>query len=134
MRNAYMILFVMVFSLSAVLTAPPAQGDEIDDLKAAFKQRYPKLLVLMDAGAIGERWDGYVEVRTSVDDDAKALIEAENNDRRRLYEIIAEKRDIEPKVVGALNGTRNFKDAKPEHWLKLKSGEWAQKKNVEIEE
>jgi uncharacterized protein YdbL (DUF1318 family) len=88
------------------------------------ESRYAKLVKLKKDGVVGETWEGYVEAVASGDGDAKALIAAENDARRAMYESLAKKLDTAAEKLAQqaakeieknLQGGRQFKD---------KSGKW----------
>ena len=114
----------------ALFAAATAQAVDFAKLKERFKERYPKLLKAKDAGNIGETFSGYVEaVKPEYLQDAalKKLLEEENADRKTLYRAIARKEGVAPEKVAERNAVRNFKKAKPGHWLKNKDGKWVKK-------
>lgn len=114
--------------LSSILLPATAQADELDDLKARFKERYPKLEALIGAGKIGETHVGFVEAVNGgpLDGEATKLVAAENSDRAKLYEIIAKKQNTTAALVAERNAKREFSTAKSGEWLKFPSG-WKQK-------
>ena len=114
----------------ALFAAATAQAVDFAKLKERFKERYPKLLKAKDAGKIGETFHGYVEaVKPEYlrDADLKKLLEEENADRKTLYKAIADKEGVPPEKVAERNAVRNFKRAKPGHYLKNKDGKWVKK-------
>jgi len=113
-----------------LLGAAAAQAVDFAKLKERFKQRYPKLLKAKDAGKIGETFQGYVEAvkpEYLQDADLKKLLDDENADRKTLYKAIADKEGVPPEKVAERNAVRNFKRAKPGHYLKNKDGKWVKK-------
>ena len=113
-----------------LLGAAAAQAVDFAKLKERFKQRYPKLLKAKNAGKIGETFQGYVEAvkpEYLQDADLKKLLDDENADRKTLYKAIADKEGVPPEKVAERNAVRNFKRAKPGHYLKNKDGEWVKK-------
>jgi uncharacterized protein YdbL (DUF1318 family) len=118
-------------SLMTSLAFIPAVGRAAteDQLKERFKQRYPKLVEAKQAGTIGETYQGYVEIvdEQSKDKDAKALVDAENDDRKELYKIIADKEGTSADVVAERNAKRVFEKAKVGEYLKGADGKWKKK-------
>lgn len=111
------------------LTPAVARADEKGDLQENFKRRYPELLAAKDAGEIGETWKGFVAAVNGItlSDKVKSLIDNENSDRRRLYDILAKETGATPELVAERNATRNFRQAKSGHWLLGKDDKWFQK-------
>jgi len=122
---------VMLAGTLAVALASTATAGSLDELRGRFKQRYPKLLKAKDDGKVGETFKGFVEAVKPefLDDKAlKKLVDDENTDRKTLYGILAKKEGTTPEKVAERNAVREFKKAKPGHYLKNKDGKWEQKK------
>jgi uncharacterized protein YdbL (DUF1318 family) len=119
---------VALLALASVPVMARAASRE-DELKARFKERYPKLVELKKSGTIGETFQGYVEVvdEKSKDKDARALVDEENTDRKELYKLIADKEGTTADVVAQRNAKRVFEKAKPGEYLKGEDGKWKQK-------
>lgn len=128
-------------TLASAQNAGQSIDEQLEELRDRFDQRHDKLLAIKDAGKVGETVKGYVRsVRPAFLDDKvgeedsptiRELLEAENRDRRRLYELLAEKLDEKPEEIAVQNAIRNFKKADPEHFLRLQDGTWIQKKAIE---
>lgn len=121
-------VFAAASAMLSALLASPASADERQELRQRFKQRFAAILKLKDAGRLGETSQGYLAVppQGSLDNDSKALMEQENADRRRLYELIAAETGASPELVGQRNGQRNFDEASKGHWLR-QGNQWRQK-------
>ena len=122
-------LLTAVFSLltlGALLS--PVAADELDDLKKRFQERAPALGKLKAAGKLGETDKGYLEPVKGAELPAadKKLMQAENQDRRAGYNLIAENREIPPAKVGQLAGAKKIKSAKAGEWVK-QGGSWKKK-------
>jgi hypothetical protein len=122
---------VTVMSLIfALLLAPAAlrAADAPDEaaLQKRFKARYPQLQQLKTDGVIGETSEGYVEFVDKKDAKAAKVVEAENDDRKALYKLIADKEGITAEVVAKRAAKRNFDRAKAGEWLK-EGGKWKKK-------
>ena len=61
------------------------------DLKNRMRERLPKIIELKSQGVIGENNRGFLEIRGN-GQAHKALIDAENQDRRQVYSAIAKKK------------------------------------------
>lgn len=128
------MMFTLLAACTALLLPTISYADEMSDLQAKFKARFPKLAELRDAGTVGETWDGWVEVIKGGGEKSVAeIVAAENTDRKALYALLAAKQKTTPELVGERNGLRIFKAAAPDHLLKPKDGAWTAKKNVKIE-
>jgi hypothetical protein len=128
-------------AVPVVAQDPPAAQDPRDQLKERMKNRYALLEQLRDAGKVGETRPGEVKLvkasyatdKADPKDAAKGtvgeVVNAENTDRRALYELLAKELKLTVAEVGQQNGLRNLEKAKPEHWVEVK-GEWVQRKTV----
>jgi uncharacterized protein len=122
-RIATLLIALIALAASNVMAAPSES-----DLRKRFEERYPALRELKQHGTIGETDEGYVEFVSSKskDDDAAALVKDENDDRKALYRLIAEKEKTEPEVVAKRNAKRNFDRARDGEYLK-EGGKWKKK-------
>lgn len=85
------------------------------DIKARMRARLPEILALKGSGVVGENNQGYLTILENPGD-KKAVVEAENQDRRHVYQAIAKKKGTTPELVGqrraiqiaqkAVSGTR----------------------------
>ena len=118
-----LIALAGLFSLST----PGAAQDTIESVTQSIKARYRDLYKAKLQGRIGETIDGYV---AAVKGGGDNLIEAENADRRKLYQLLTKKEGISVDEVARTAGARNFRNASPEEWLRGPDGQWVQKKNA----
>ena len=100
-----------------------------DELQKSFKERDPKIAAQKKAGAIGETSEGYVALvdEKSKDKDAKELVERENDDRKELYKLIADKEGVTAEKVAERAAKRNFERARSGEYLKGADGKWSKK-------
>ena len=96
------------------------------DIKARMKARLPALIDLKAAGIIGETHQGFLAYVGS-EKKEEALVEAENQDRRRVYEAIARQQGTTPELVGQRRALQIAEMAKPGEWLQDAGGKWHQK-------
>jgi uncharacterized protein len=121
---------VTLLSLALLpLAAHAAAASREEELRKSFEQRYPKLAELKKAGTVGETFHGYVELvdEKSKDKEAKELVDAENDDRKELYKLIADKEKTTAEKVAERNAKRVFEKAKPGEYLKGEDGKWKKK-------
>jgi len=121
-------VFIGVFILLGTLS--PAPAESLDSLKGNFKKRFPSVAALKKAGKIGETKSGTLEaVRPEYMQDRKvsSIVNAENSDRRKLYQILAKQQKTTPKVVAQRNASRNFSKAGKGEFLKHGDGNWKKK-------
>jgi uncharacterized protein YdbL (DUF1318 family) len=92
-----------------------------------MKTRLPKVLVAKDAGTIGEGTDGFLHSREGGSVETQALVDAENKDRKALFNALSAKTggSVEEVVLKFSNALA--KKAKKGHWFKKSNGTWIQK-------
>jgi uncharacterized protein YdbL (DUF1318 family) len=128
--NRRKILCLLLTACTAlVLTAGPARGASMEELKERFKSRYQAILAAKNEGVVGETMEGFLDLVKPNDAaaPAKQLIADENGDRRELYRLIAEKEKTTPETVAHNNAIRNYKNAASGHYLRDADGKWKQK-------
>jgi uncharacterized protein len=97
------------------------------DAAQRIRDRLPEIDALKAAGVLGENNRGLVEARTRVNEGQEALIEAENADRRELYQLVARRSGQTVEEVGQQRAVRIAQQALPGVWLQNKRGDWFQK-------
>src|SRR5215468_3761337 len=107
-RRFFIVALFACFILPATLFAASKA-----ELQKRFKERYPEIRKLKDAGTIGETDTGEVEFVSGKDDGAAKVVEAENSDRHALYELIAKDEGTSAETVAKHAAQRNFDRAKP---------------------
>jgi hypothetical protein len=119
------VLLVASIALSAL---PAAAGPSEAELKKKFEARYPEIRQLKQKGIVGETSDGYLDFVSDgkKDDKAADLVSEENDDRKALYALIAEKEKTEPRLVAERNAKRNFERAREGEYLR-EDGKWRKK-------
>ncbi len=106
---------------------------EIRQLTAAMQKRFNSLSRYYSRGLIGIKSDGFLHIRGSVPlrerNTVNKLVVAENNDRRRLYQAIANANG-HPEWFAQIQSTfarRWISHAQPGWWHQLSNGSWKQK-------
>jgi uncharacterized protein YdbL (DUF1318 family) len=121
-KSAFCILFMLLATTTAAFAA-----DDMKSLQARFKDRLPAIHKLKVAGTVGETFKGYLDTPGKADADAQKVMEDENADRRKLYQLIADQEGVTPEKVAERNAIRNFKNAKSGEYLKGEDGKWKKK-------
>lgn len=111
-------------ALLLLLVTGSAQAQGIKD---QMRERLPAITALKAQGVIGEDNRGFLAVKGQVGDQA-TLVEAENSDRRTVYEQIAKQQNITPQLVGERRALKIAEIAAPGTWLQNSQGTWYQKK------
>ncbi len=104
---------VLVLGLLLAFTVPAAMAQTLDELRAS--------------GAIGERYDGFVEVRDSSAAGAKSVAKEVNAKRRTLYEQRAASQGATPQDVGRVYASQIMRKAPGGTWFLDENGNWRQK-------
>jgi hypothetical protein len=82
----------------------------------------------LQAGHIGERYDGYLGVVSPPGSaDIRELVESTNAKRREKYAQIAKKNGIATASVAGQAGTRLLERAKPGTYVMAKDGAWTKR-------
>ncbi|MFO7963382.1 MAG: YdbL family protein [Desulfobacterales bacterium] len=115
------ILLVLGFMAQANAFAGAA------DIKQRMLERLPTILALKNDGIVGENNSGYLEYLTDKKP-KQEVVAAENADRRRVYQAIAEQQGTTAEVVGARRAMQIAQTAQPGEWLQDPGGNWYQKK------
>ena len=69
---------------------------------------------------------GIAAVKGALEASAQKLIDAENADRKELYQVIAAEEKTTADKVAERNAQRNYVKAQKGYYFKMKSGEWKQ--------
>jgi uncharacterized protein YdbL (DUF1318 family) len=99
--------------LLLAFTAPAAMAQSLKDLRAS--------------GAIGERYDGFAEVRDSGAAGANSRAKKVNAERRSIYEERAATQGVTPEEIGRLYAGQIMQKAPGGTWFLDENGNWRQK-------
>jgi uncharacterized protein YdbL (DUF1318 family) len=102
----FLCCVVILLSLSSVALAQYDIKTITPDVKAALearKGRFSELKALKAKGLVGESNRGYVEA-ISGGADVKALVNAENKDRKAVYQAIVEQNELGDGVLATVEG------------------------------
>jgi hypothetical protein len=124
MHNKKTIVSLLLLAFSLFTLQAWAAG--ADDIKERMRQRLPAINALKDQGVIGEDSQGYLQIRGS-DQSQKGLLAAENQDRRAVYQAIANKEGVQPGLVGQRRAQQIEEIGKAGHWFQKPDGTWRQK-------
>lgn len=116
---------IYAIAVLAVVLTSGVQATE-ETLKAQMKARLPAITALKAQGIVGEDARGYLAFVTEKQASAD-VVQAENEDRRKVYEMIATRQGVTPEIVGQRRALQLAGLAKPGEWIRNASGEWARK-------
>jgi uncharacterized protein YdbL (DUF1318 family) len=119
------ILATIVAVLLIPATALFGAESKKDQLRKRLRERAPEIARLKADGVIGETDEGYVDFVKGKDKGAD-LVDAENADRKTVYENIAKDTGESVDKVAKQAAQKQFDHAKPGEWLKI-DGKWKKK-------
>jgi uncharacterized protein YdbL (DUF1318 family) len=118
---------ILCAALMALAYAPVTRAaDTKEELQKRFQERLPQIEELKKAGTVGETDEAYLDFVAGRSDRAGALVDEENGDRRKLYDLIAGKTGTTADVVARRAAERNFERARSGEFLREK-GKWRKK-------
>ncbi len=123
MTHKTIFLLVPVFIMGILLTNAHSSSKAI---KKRMIERLPTIRALKEKGLIGENNKGYLEFVGSKKEKAD-VIQAENNDRKKVYSAIAKQQGTTVELVGTHRAIQIAKKAKPGEWLQDANGKWYKK-------
>ena len=124
MKLKKVIAIVSVFILGILITDVYSASDSI---KQRMISRLPVIKALKDQGIVGENNIGFLEFIGNRKEKAD-VIEAENKDRKLVYEAIAKKQGTTIQVVGQHRAIQIADKALAGEWLQDANGKWYKKK------
>lgn len=127
MKRTLKITAALVGGVFLLAVAVQAESAE---LKERFLQRKPLLEQMKSLEWIGENNLGFLEFRSTTGQSEENLlvIQAENNDRKTVYQEIAVKLNTSAEEVGKRRAVQIAALAAVGHWLQDADGNWYQKK------
>ena len=95
-------------------------------IKKRMQDRLPTIVALKEKGTLGENNKGYLEYVGNVKN-KENVVNAENNDRKKIYKEIAKKQGVSASLVGERRAKQIVGNAKPGYWLQNSKGKWYKK-------
>ena len=124
MKRTTIIAILPVLILGLLITDLYASAA---DIKQRMIARLPIIKSLKDQGLVGENNMGYLEFIGKKKEKAD-VVEAENKDRRQVYEAIAKQQSTTAELVGKHRAVQIAEKAMTGEWLQDANGKWYQKK------
>ena len=112
-------------AFAPTVSAAPTTAQTI---RENMKQRQGAVNALLAKGSIGEANTGFLAVRGTLSEEEQKLVNAENQDRKTVYEAIAKQQKAAAAQVGARRAIKIAELAKSGTWLQDADGKWSQKK------
>ena len=125
MKRKTIIAILPVLILGLLIT--DLQASSAADIKQRMIARLPTIKSLKDQGLVGENNKGYLEF-IGKKKESEDVVEAENKDRRQVYEAIAKQQSTTVELVGTHRAVQIAEKAPSGDWLQDANGKWYQKK------
>ena len=101
-------------------------AEDAATIQKRMKERLPEIEAMKKAGTVGENNQGYLTVLKKPQADA-AVVKAENDDRRSVYELIARDTGAAISTVGKRRAGQIARRSAPGILLQDEAGHWAPK-------
>lgn len=119
---------IIFAALVAFFSTSMVTAQENDDaIKARMQERLPQIVAVKVAGKVGENNKGLLEQRGALNADETTLMNAENTDRRALYNILASRLGYSAAVIGEQRAIQIRNNAVAGEWLQAPDGTWYKK-------
>jgi uncharacterized protein YdbL (DUF1318 family) len=123
MKHITIFTLLPVFILGILVSNASSSSKAI---KKRMIERLPTIRALKEKGIVGENNDGYLEFVGKKKEKAD-VVEAENKDRKKVYDAIAKQQGTTVEVVGKHRAVQIATKAKTGEWLQDANGKWYQK-------
>ena len=129
-------MFIFNRGLAYAQKGGEASSPVIQNLKQQIRERFPRLVPFYQKGGIGEGRTGLVEILdnnnlTAVEKkEVKPLVEAENRDRRALYQEVAKSMNISSDQIGKVQrifANKWQQSSERGWWIQKEDKTWVQK-------
>lgn len=123
MKKIIIIAFLTVFAGSFY-----ARATDLDDIKKRMADRLPALNKLKTNLVIGEDNQAFLAVKGDMSKDDQKIVDAENADRKLVYEKIAAATGASIEKVRTRRAEQIAEKSLPGLWLQKADGTWYKKK------
>ena len=123
MKSRYFIVGLLVVTIFLIGWSSLCLAQ---DIKTRFKDRLPKILELKAEGIVGETNRGYLDF-VGGNRKMQDIVDAENSDRRSVYEGIAKQQGVSIEVVGQRRALQLRDLAASGHFYQDDAGNWKRK-------
>ncbi len=118
--------FFIVTLIVVGLTGASLRAEDISTVKVQMEKRLPLIVELKSRGIVGEDRMGYLQF-VGGKREKEDVVQAENQDRRKVYEVISQKEGVTIEQVGQRRALQIVNKAKKGEWLQDQNGKWYQK-------
>ena len=120
------VSFLIVMILGGIFANVSSFAYDLKAIKAEMEKRLPAIVELKSKGIVGEDNSGYLQF-VGGKREKEAVVQAENQDREKVYSAIAEKEGVSINQVGQRRAKHIAEKAKKGEWLQSQDGKWYQK-------
>lgn len=120
------VSFLIVMIFGGIFASVSSFAEDINAIKADMEKRLPAIVELKSKGIVGEDNSGYLQF-VGGKREKEAVVQAENQDRKKVYSAIAKKEGVSENQVGQRRATHIAEKAKKGEWLQGQDGKWYQK-------
>lgn len=114
---------IFIFLAMALLTCVSLQAG----IKERLAERLPTINKLKEALVVGEDNKGYLSVKGKISDVDQKTVDAENADRKEIYEMLASKTGASIEKVQTRRAEQIAQKSKKGIWLQKADGSWYKK-------
>jgi uncharacterized protein YdbL (DUF1318 family) len=126
MKVKICVSFLIVMIFGGIFASVSSFAEDINAIKAEMEKRLPAIVELKSKGIVGEDNSGYLQF-VGGKREKEAVVQAENQDREKVYSAIAKKEGVSINQVGQRRATQIAEKAKKGEWLQSQGGKWHQK-------
>lgn len=126
MKSNIFAAFLFIVCAVIFFTDSIAFADDIHAIKGQMEKRLPLIVELKSKGIVGEDNKGYLQF-VGTGRENEEIINAENEDRKKVYVSIAKKEGANADQVGRRRALQIAKKALAGDWLQNQNGKWYQK-------
>ena len=96
-------------------------------IKERLAKRLPAINKMKEALIIGEDNKGYLAVKGEITESDKKIVDAENADRKKIYEMLAKKTKASVEKIQTRRAAQIAEKSKKGIWLQKPDGTWYKK-------
>ncbi|MBE7444210.1 MAG: YdbL family protein [Planctomycetia bacterium] len=126
MKTKIFASFLIITFIAGFFTCALSLAADINAVKANMEKRLPLVVELKSKGIVGEDNNGYLQF-VGGKREKEATVEAENQDRKEVYQVIAKKERVSVEQVGQRRALQIINKARKGEWLQDPNGKWYQK-------
>jgi len=126
MKLKIYVSLVIIMIFGGFFANVSSVAEDMSAVKAHMEKRLPIIIELKSKGIIGENNMGYLQF-IGGKREKEDIVQAENQDRRKVYESIAKKEGTKIEQVGQRRALQIASKARKGEWLQDQNGKWYKK-------